>query len=187
MVDATGHRSNPLGDRLAEGSYRAAQKVGRGTEEFVHHVKGQEFPLHEPRIKHALGMGYMVSPTGADHMHNMHDTNNVLPPGVPTNQQPQGTDPTQWWFVKVPGPYYGKNYTIFGWLLPFIEQDNVFKLTTTSPGTVCAVRLLAEVLRARAVDHVPRLLGLALVGDVPLARRSALLINRAWAQEQGRA
>jgi len=38
------------------------------------HVKGQEFPLHEPRIKHALGMGYMVSPTGADHMHNMHDT-----------------------------------------------------------------------------------------------------------------
>jgi len=74
MVEAIGHRSNPLGDLLAEGAYRAAQKVGKGSMEFVHHVKGQEFPLHEPRIKHALGMGYMVSPTGADHMHNMHDT-----------------------------------------------------------------------------------------------------------------
>jgi aldehyde:ferredoxin oxidoreductase len=38
------------------------------------HVKGQEIPMHEPRIKHALGLGYAVSPTGADHMHNVHDT-----------------------------------------------------------------------------------------------------------------
>ena len=37
-------------------------------------VKGQELPMHEPRIKHGLGAGYVVSPTGADHMHNMHDT-----------------------------------------------------------------------------------------------------------------
>jgi aldehyde:ferredoxin oxidoreductase len=73
-VEAIGKRSNALGDLLAEGTYRAAEKIGRGTDEYVIHVKKQEFPLHEPRIKHALGMGYMVSPTGADHMHNMHDT-----------------------------------------------------------------------------------------------------------------
>jgi len=30
--------------------------------------------MHEPRIKHALGVGYALSPTGADHMHNLHDT-----------------------------------------------------------------------------------------------------------------
>lgn len=29
--------------------------------------------MHEPRFKHGLGVGYAVSPTGADHMHNMHD------------------------------------------------------------------------------------------------------------------
>jgi aldehyde:ferredoxin oxidoreductase len=40
----------------------------------VMHVKGQEFPMHEPRIKQALGVGYSLSPTGADHMHNIHDT-----------------------------------------------------------------------------------------------------------------
>ncbi len=63
-----------IGDLLAEGTARASQKIGRGSAEFALHVKGQEFPMHEPRIKHALGLGYALSPTGADHMHNMHDT-----------------------------------------------------------------------------------------------------------------
>lgn len=30
--------------------------------------------MHEPRLKHALGVGYAVAPVGADHMMNMHDT-----------------------------------------------------------------------------------------------------------------
>jgi aldehyde:ferredoxin oxidoreductase len=38
------------------------------------HVKGLEMPAHEPRLKGGLGVGFMVSPTGADHCHNMHDT-----------------------------------------------------------------------------------------------------------------
>jgi aldehyde:ferredoxin oxidoreductase len=38
------------------------------------HVKGQEVPMHDPRYKRALGVGYAVSPTGADHNHNLHDT-----------------------------------------------------------------------------------------------------------------
>ena len=37
-------------------------------------VKGQELPMHEPRLKHAMGVGYAVAPVGADHMMNMHDT-----------------------------------------------------------------------------------------------------------------
>lgn len=73
-VEMIGKREGKLGNLLAEGVKRASEQVGRGTDEFALHVKGQELPLHEPRIKHALGMGYMVSPTGADHMHNMHDT-----------------------------------------------------------------------------------------------------------------
>lgn len=30
--------------------------------------------MHEPRAKHALGVGYATAPVGADHMMNMHDT-----------------------------------------------------------------------------------------------------------------
>jgi aldehyde:ferredoxin oxidoreductase len=38
------------------------------------HVKGQEIPMHEPRLQFALAVGYATSPTGADHMHNIHDS-----------------------------------------------------------------------------------------------------------------
>jgi aldehyde:ferredoxin oxidoreductase len=73
MVELMGEREG-FGKLLGEGSYHAAQSIGRGTEEFVMHAKGQEIPMHEPRIKYGLGMGYAMSPTGADHMHNFHDT-----------------------------------------------------------------------------------------------------------------
>ncbi|GAI68626.1 unnamed protein product, partial [marine sediment metagenome] len=32
-----------------------------------------ELPLHEPRYKPGMGVGYTISPTGADHCHNIHD------------------------------------------------------------------------------------------------------------------
>jgi len=63
-----------IGDLLAEGVARAAQKIGKGAAEFAMHVKGLEIPMHEPRVKAALGLGYMVNPHGADHCANLHDT-----------------------------------------------------------------------------------------------------------------
>jgi aldehyde:ferredoxin oxidoreductase len=53
---------------------RAAKQIGKGADQFAVHVKGQEVPMHEPRLKRVLGVGYAVSPTGADHVHNLHDT-----------------------------------------------------------------------------------------------------------------
>jgi len=73
MVEMIGRREG-LGDLLAEGVKRASEKIGKDSERFAMHVKGQEIPMHEPRFKKALGVGYAVSPTGADHMHNIHDT-----------------------------------------------------------------------------------------------------------------
>jgi len=62
-----------IGDILAEGSLRAAKKFGKGAEKLAIHVKGQECPLHEPRGKWGVGLGYAVSPTGADHLVVAHD------------------------------------------------------------------------------------------------------------------
>jgi aldehyde:ferredoxin oxidoreductase len=62
-----------IGDLLAEGSRRAAGQIGRGAGRFAVHVKGQELPLHDPRIQHGLGLGYAVSYTGADHCHSAFD------------------------------------------------------------------------------------------------------------------
>lgn len=63
-----------FGDLLAEGCLRAARRIGRGTDRYAMQVKGQEIPMHEPRIKFGLDIGYATSPTGADHAHNIHDT-----------------------------------------------------------------------------------------------------------------
>jgi len=62
-----------FGDLLAEGSLKAARKIGRGTEKFAMQVKGQELASHEPRGKWGVGLGYAVSPTGADHLQAAHD------------------------------------------------------------------------------------------------------------------
>lgn len=37
--------------------------------------------MHEPRYKQGMGMGYAVSPTGADHMQSIHDTGLEKHPG----------------------------------------------------------------------------------------------------------
>ncbi|MBA7512514.1 hypothetical protein ES705_04519 [subsurface metagenome] len=63
-----------IGDLLAEGTARAAQKIGKGAVEFAMQVKGLEIPMHDPRVKAALGLGYAVNPNGADHCANLHDT-----------------------------------------------------------------------------------------------------------------
>jgi aldehyde:ferredoxin oxidoreductase len=63
-----------LGDRMAEGSLRMAQEMGESALSMVVATKGQELPMHDPRLKNAFGLGYALSATGADHMHNMDDT-----------------------------------------------------------------------------------------------------------------
>jgi aldehyde:ferredoxin oxidoreductase len=74
MIEQIGQRQG-LGGLLAEGVARAAKEIGAGAEEFALHVKGMEVAMHEPRWKQGLGVGYAVSPTGPDHMHNIHDSN----------------------------------------------------------------------------------------------------------------
>ena len=62
-----------IGDLLAEGTKAAAEKIGKGAEKYSMEVKGVNIPMHEPRFKHILGVGYMVNPHGADHCFNLHD------------------------------------------------------------------------------------------------------------------
>lgn len=66
MVERIARRKG-LGDLLAEGSRRAAEKIGKGAMDFAMQVKGQEIPMHEPRLKQAMGVHYSIHATGADH------------------------------------------------------------------------------------------------------------------------
>jgi aldehyde:ferredoxin oxidoreductase len=72
MIELIGKREG-LGDLLAEGSARAAEKVGNGAEDLVVTVKKQELPAHMPQVKRSLALIYAVNPFGADHMSHEHD------------------------------------------------------------------------------------------------------------------
>ncbi len=78
MVEKIGRREG-LGGILAEGLLPAAAKIERGAEVYAVHAKGQAQPMHEPRLKRGLAIGYAVSPTGADHCHSLHDTGLITP------------------------------------------------------------------------------------------------------------
>jgi aldehyde:ferredoxin oxidoreductase len=62
-----------FGALLAEGSKRAAEKIGGEAPFFAMQVKGQELAMHEPRGKYNVGMGYAISEIGADHLVVAHD------------------------------------------------------------------------------------------------------------------
>lgn len=44
-----------------------SKKIGKVSKPFTMHVKGLEAGYHEPRLVTSLSLGYMISPTGADH------------------------------------------------------------------------------------------------------------------------
>ncbi len=62
-----------FGDILAEGSARAAQKIGRGTEAYLTTSHRQEAPAHMPQLKRSLAVIYATNPFGADHQSSEHD------------------------------------------------------------------------------------------------------------------
>jgi aldehyde:ferredoxin oxidoreductase len=73
LVHQIGKREGFLGQLLGEGVKRAAKQLGKASEPFALHVKGQELPMHDPRGKKGLSLAYAISPTGADHMEAPHD------------------------------------------------------------------------------------------------------------------
>ena len=57
-----------FGNILAEGSLKAARKIGKNAEDSVVHVKGLDLPMHDPRGFHGMGLAYMMSNRGACHL-----------------------------------------------------------------------------------------------------------------------
>ncbi len=57
-----------FGDILAEGTKVASEKIGKHTDEFAVHVRGMDFPAHDPRYADSIGLQYAVSPRGACHL-----------------------------------------------------------------------------------------------------------------------
>jgi aldehyde:ferredoxin oxidoreductase len=56
-----------IGDLLADGTKAAAEKIGKGSNQYAMHVKGLELPGYDVRGAKAHGLNYATSYTGADH------------------------------------------------------------------------------------------------------------------------
>ena len=56
-----------IGDALADGSKRAAKKIGKGSEKLLVECKGSEYPAYDPRGSIGMALAYATSDRGADH------------------------------------------------------------------------------------------------------------------------
>jgi aldehyde:ferredoxin oxidoreductase len=68
MIKKIGTRSDWLGDVLAEGTKRAAEKIGKGAEKYACHIKGLELPGYDIRGLKTAALGFAVSFRGACHL-----------------------------------------------------------------------------------------------------------------------
>jgi aldehyde:ferredoxin oxidoreductase len=57
-----------LGNVLAEGVRRASQAVGKGSEYYAMHIKGQEISAQDGRAQQSMGLAQATSSRGADHL-----------------------------------------------------------------------------------------------------------------------
>ncbi|MBI4285087.1 MAG: hypothetical protein HY670_04190, partial [Chloroflexi bacterium] len=66
-------RREGFGDLLAEGEKRAPQRLGRGSEKFMYHIKGLSPVCEDPRASRIFGASYFTASRGGDNL-----TANVL-------------------------------------------------------------------------------------------------------------
>ena len=66
-IDALVAGRGRIGELLALGSRRAAERIGGAAPEFAPHVKGMELPGYDPRALHTMALGLAVGTRGADH------------------------------------------------------------------------------------------------------------------------
>ncbi|MBI3409014.1 MAG: aldehyde ferredoxin oxidoreductase family protein [Planctomycetes bacterium] len=67
LLPRIARREDELGNLLAEGTRRAAQRIGGDASDFAPHVKGLELPGYEPRTLQTMALGFAVGSRGADH------------------------------------------------------------------------------------------------------------------------
>ena len=66
LTEMIGRRQG-LGDVLADGVKRAAQRIGKGSEKYAMHIGGQEIAAHDPRGGWGFATGYGADPTPGRH------------------------------------------------------------------------------------------------------------------------
>jgi len=152
-------RREGLGDQMAEGSARLATELGGDAADMLAVARGQELPLHDPRLKQTMALGYALSATGADHMHNLNDTFASFDGGdIATRLKEMGVPaPLPLWGIsehKIEGFYYEtafKNFfdcAVICHFYPYEYHHMVDALSAAFGETITAAEINAIGLRA---------------------------------------
>ena len=75
-----------FGAVLADGSKWAAERIGKGSEQYAMNVGGRELPLHDPRMEPAQGTLYITDSQPANHMNYVAAC--LLEQGAPLGSDP---------------------------------------------------------------------------------------------------
>ena len=67
LIEDIAYRKSKIADILAEGIKVAAERLGKGSENFAVHVNGLEIPGYDPRGTFGMGLAYATSDRGACH------------------------------------------------------------------------------------------------------------------------
>lgn len=67
-IVSAGTMKSPLGSLVANGSKKASEAIGNGSDKFAIHVKGLEIPAYDPRASQGMGLCYARSDRGACHL-----------------------------------------------------------------------------------------------------------------------
>ncbi len=78
MTDKLGLREG-FGDVIADGVRKAAERIGKGSEQYAIHVQGQELPMHDPKFEPALATTYVMDATPGRHTQGQEG---IVPPGL---------------------------------------------------------------------------------------------------------
>jgi len=77
LLEKMAHREG-IGDVLADGTRKAAAKIGKGAEQYAMHVQGSEVPMHDPKFAPGLATTYKMDATPARHTQGHEDMPPVL-------------------------------------------------------------------------------------------------------------
>ncbi len=106
-------RREGIGNILADGVKKAAERIGKGAEKYAMHIGGHRIPYHDPRLSPALGTNYISDPQPACHMGPQGA--DLLDKGLPLGEDPLLEPPK----LSVYGDYdkkgsiYAKGYEYF--------------------------------------------------------------------------
>lgn len=105
-----------IGAVLSLGVKKAAEKIGGDADRYAFHIKGQELAFHDGRGKTGMGIGFALSPTGADHVETPHDVafqgdgiSKLFPMGLLDPVDPVKTDAAKVRFFYIGQKAWGIN------------------------------------------------------------------------------